>query len=65
MMGFKLGKTISAKVDEKVWLEIQSYKSTQHAKEFIYKMKTVKTQKQFTKNLWNLILLVWLYTRMV
>ena len=50
-----LSKTISANEDEEVWLEIQSYKNSQHVKEFIDKMKDDKSMETLYKEFMNLI----------
>jgi uncharacterized protein YbaA (DUF1428 family) len=56
MMDFvNLSKTISANDDEEVWLEIQSYKNSQHVNEFIDKMKDDKSIETLYKEFMNLI----------
>ena len=56
MMDFvNLAKTISANEDEEVWLEIQSYKNSQHVKEFIDKMKDDKSMETLYKEFIDLI----------
>jgi uncharacterized protein YbaA (DUF1428 family) len=56
MMDFvNLSKTISANEDEEVWLEIQSYKNSQHVKEFIDKMKDDKSMETLYNEFMNLI----------
>jgi uncharacterized protein YbaA (DUF1428 family) len=56
MMDFvNLAKTISASEDEEVWLEIQSYKNSQHVKEFIDKMKNDKSMETLYKEFMDLI----------
>ncbi len=56
MMDFvNLAKTISANEDEEVWLEIQSYKNSQHVKEFIDKMKDDKSVETLYKEFMGLI----------
>ncbi len=56
MMDFvNLAKTISANEDEEVWLEIQSYKNSQHVKEFIDKMKNDKSMETLYKEFMDLI----------
>ena len=56
MMDFvNLAKTISANDDEEVWLEIQSYKNSQHVKEFIDKMKDDKSMETLYKEFIDLI----------
>ena len=50
-----LSKTMSANEDEEVWLEIQSYKNSQHVKEFIDKMKDDKSMETLYKEFMNLI----------
>src|SRR6476646_8070882 len=50
MMDFvNLAKTISANEDEEVWLEIQSYKNSQHVKDFIDKNKDDKIMETCEK----------------
>ena len=48
-----LSKTISASEDEQVWLEIQSYRDTEHVKEFPYSMEGFKINEPLTNELWN------------
>ena len=56
MMDFvNLAKTLSANEDEEAWLEIQSYKNSQHVKEFIDKMKDDKRLETLYKEFMNLI----------
>ena len=56
MMDFvNLAKTISANEDEEVWLEIQSYKNSQHVKEFVDKMKDDKSMETLYKEFMDLI----------
>ena len=56
MMDFvNLAKTISANEDEEVWLEIQSYKNSQHVKEFIDKMTKDKSVQTLYKEFMSLI----------
>ena len=57
MMEFtNIAKTIEAnKEDEEVWLEIQSYKNSQHVKEFIDKMKDDKSMETLYKEFIDLI----------
>lgn len=56
MMDFvNLSKTISANEDEEVWLEIQSYKNSQHLKEFIDKMTKDKSMETLSKEFMGLI----------
>jgi uncharacterized protein YbaA (DUF1428 family) len=56
MMDFvNLAKTISANDDEEVWLEIQSYKNSQHVKEFIDKMKDDKSMETLYKEFMDLV----------
>lgn len=56
MMDFvNLAKTISANEDEEVWLEIQSYKNSQHVKEFIDKMMKDKSIETLYKEFMDLI----------
>jgi uncharacterized protein YbaA (DUF1428 family) len=50
-----LAKTISANEDEEVWLEIQSYKNSQHVKEFVDKMKDDKSMETLYKEFMDLI----------
>ena len=56
MMDFvNLAKTISANEDEEVWLEIQSYKNSQHVKEFVDKMTKDKSMETLSKEFMDLI----------
>jgi uncharacterized protein YbaA (DUF1428 family) len=56
MMDFvNLAKTISANEDEEVWLEIQSYKNSQHVKEFVDKMTKDTSMETLSKEFMDLI----------
>ena len=56
MMDFvNLAKTISANEDEEVWLEIQSYKNSQHVKEFVDKMTKDTSMETLSKEFMSLI----------
>ena len=56
MMEFvNLSKTISATVEEEVWLEIQSYRDAEHVKEFIESMKGDKSAEPIYKQFKELI----------
>ena len=56
MMDFvNLAKTLSANEDEEAWLEIQSYKNSQHVKDFIDKMKNDKSMETLYKEFMDLI----------
>ncbi len=56
MMDFvNLAKTISANEVEEVWLEIQSYKNSQHVQEFIDKMTKDKSVETLYKEFIGLI----------
>ena len=57
MMEFtNIARTIEAnKEDEEVWLEIQSYKNSQHVKEFIDKMTKDKSIETLYKEFMDLI----------
>ena len=56
MMDFiNLAKTISANDGEEVWLEIQSYKNSQHVKEFVDKMTKDTSMETLSKEFMDLI----------
>ena len=56
MMEFvNLSKTISATVEEEVWLEIQSYRDAEHVKEFTASMQGDKSVEPIYKKFMELI----------
>ncbi len=56
MMEFvNLSKTISATVEEEVWLEIQSYRDAEHVKEFTVSMQGDKSVEPIYKKFMELI----------
>ena len=56
MMDFvNLAKTISANEDEEVWLEMQSYKNSQHLQEFVDKMTKDTSMETLSKEFMDLI----------
>ena len=56
MMEFvNLSKTISASDDEEVWLEIQSYRDSEHVKEFTASMQGDKSIEPIYKRFMELI----------
>ena len=58
MMEFvNLSKTISASDDEEVWLEIQSYRDSEHVKEFTASMQGDKSIEPIYKRFMELITL--------
>ena len=55
-MGFtNISKTVSARDDEEVWLELQFYKDSKHHDEVAEKMKNDRVQWSLAKSSWKLL----------